>query len=261
MIGPTSAYYDPEQALPQDSADYQRWVDAYGSGPMNYGDHNPAALAQAQYQQHQRQLRPQQMQNQYQFVPNQYNPAPTDHHFRPTQDPRSPSSEYPPPLSGRPTSLQSFTQPPQPIDSNMSYFYPPTSMSGSQQASYNSYSGSQQTQQQHHSSYASPTRASDMHTLPPHQSVSPPWSEERLPQLQTSSQRHGPSAKRPQRPTVTSPTTNTTKQQQPGSAKKSTAGRKRPRKSGADDSESESDEDPSLDARGGDGQQSGATRL
>ncbi|KZP22940.1 hypothetical protein FIBSPDRAFT_859151 [Athelia psychrophila] len=265
MIGPTSSYYDPEQAAPQDSADYQRWVDAYGNGTVAYDDHHPANLAQAQFQQHQRQLRPQQMQNQYQFVPNQYNPAPTsDHHFRPTQgvspqDPRSPSSEYPPPVSGRQTGIQSYPQSTQPIDSNM-YFYPPSSM-GSSQPAYAAYPGAQPTQQQQHlPAYTSPTIASDLHSLPIHQSVSPPWSEERLPPAQMLSQR-GPSTARIQRTTIPSSKTTTAKQQQPpGSAKKSTAGRKRPRKSGGDDSESESDEDPSIDARGGDGQQ-GSTRL
>lgn len=260
MIGPTSSYYDPEQAMPQDAPDYQRWVDAYGTGPINYGDQNVPALAQSQFQQHHRQARPP-MQNQYQFVPNQYNPAPTsDQHYRPTQGiprqpppqhPQSPSSEYPPPVSGRQTGMQNYSQP---IDSNM-FFYPPTSMGVSQPAYNNTFSGSHQPQQTYSSPTADPsfTPTSDLHTLPAHQSVSPPWSEERLPQTQTTL----PQRPVPRRPANAKPTPT----KQPGSAKKPLAGRKRPRKSGAgDDSDSESDEDPSLDARGGDGHQS-TTRL
>jgi hypothetical protein len=267
MIGPTSTFYDPEQALAQDSPDYQRWVEAYGSGPMEYnigGDNVADEISQFQHHRHQPQRQqtitarsppePVPLQNQYQFVPGQYHPPapPTssiDHHHQymstsgrqlaPTgTSGRSASSDYSTPVrthqqnstSGSLHGAVDYSQVPQ-QQAGMSsdlYYYPSDIVGGADQPQQPfGYSGGG-TQPYHDPSF---TPSSDLHTLPAHTSVSPPWTEEGLPQGYAAGPSSAPTPRAGQ----------AAGKRDRGTAKK-TAGRKRPRKSGGD-SESDSDED------------------
>lgn len=267
MIGPSSSFYDPEQALPQDSPDYQRWVEAYGSGPMDYniGDHNNTDENMSQFQHHRQQPQRQQtitartatepvvpLQNQYQFVTGQYQPPPSssiDHHHQYMSS--SGRQLGPAGTAGRSTSdysssIRTHQQHPSPgslhgaIDYNPQgmgsdlYYYPSDIVSGDQAQPPYAYPGGGTTQTYHDTSF---TPSSDLHTLPPNTSVSPPWTEERLP----AGYGGGPSSSSVQTPRI-SQTAQKREKGGPGSAKK-TAGRKRARKSGAGDSDSDSDED------------------
>lgn len=298
MIGPTTSYYDPDQALAhqtQETVNYQRWVEAYGSGPpqdqmdfMRGNHHNVAAgiqyaqqRQQAQHQ-HQTQQQTQQnlagrvphpppeqpvpMQNQYNFVPDQYAPtapsAPSgiDHHFLPNSGRQPAQLAQTTPQTGasaRPTGADYSSSvrthqpqsggslhgavgynpvPQQQTMNNELYYYPQQELvgTGDQSHSYGYSAGGQQTEQPYTSPVEPFTPASDLHTLPAHNSVSPPWTAERLPQ---NSYAPGSSKSQPPR------SGQTAAKKERGSAKK-VASRKRPRQSGgARDSDSESDED------------------
>lgn len=286
MIGPTSAFYDPEQALAQaqESAEYQRWVEAYGSSghQMEYtpgaGDHNVTGLPQFRQQRLQPQeaisgriphtttTEPVPLQNQYQFVSaGQYGPPPViDHHYisgsgrqaGPSERPAG--SDYSASVRTHqqhsPGSLHGAVGYNQPTMNSDLYYYPSDLIgaSASDQSQSYGYTSGGGSHQQHQ--YQSPvaastgfTPSSDLHTLPPHTSVSPPWTEERLPQG------YGPGPPTAGPSTLTGPSTaqkpprlgQPTGKRERGSVKKPVVGRKRPRKSGAGESESESDEDAS----------------
>jgi len=212
------------------------------------------------------------MQNQYQFVSSgQYPPPPVlDTHFIPISGRQVQPLAQAGPSSARPlgseysTSIRTHQQQQQQLSpgslhgavdynpvtqqqqamNNEPYFYSADLVSGDQSYNYGA------SHQQPH--YQSPieqttgfTPNSDLHTLPPNTSVSPPpWPEERLPQGYTTGlsaagpSTAGPSAQRPRLPQPAG-------KRDRGMAVKKTAGRKRPRKSGGGDSESESDEDAS----------------
>jgi hypothetical protein len=263
MIGPTSTFYDPDQALSPDSPDYQRWVEAYGSGPMSYnntmGGNGGDDLSQFQHhrQPPQRQqtitarqtpTEPVPLQNQYQFVPGQYHPPATpsssmDHHNqymsssgrqlapagpsgRPADYATSVRTHQQNPPSGSLHGAIDYSQiSPQGLSSDL-YYYPSDIVgTGDQPQPFFSSGGGSQTY--HDPSF---TPSSEMHTLPTHTSVSPPWTEERSPQEYGA----GPSAPTPR-------TGQTAGKQDRGPERK----RKRPLagKSRPEDSESESDED------------------
>lgn len=285
MIGGPS-FYDPDQALAQGqvSADYQHWVENYGgSSQMDYSSGAAAANAAGLSQFRQQRLQQQQgsriesvpMQNQYQFVSSgQYRPPPVlDTHFIPISGRQVQPLAQASPSSLRPlgseysTSIRTHQQQQlspgslhgaveynpvtqQQTMSNDPYFYSTDLVSGDQSYNYGS------SHQQPH--YQSPvdqatgfTPNSDLHTLPPNTSVSPPpWTEERLPPgYATGTSAAGPSTAGPsaQRPRLSQPAGKRDR----GTAAKKIAGRKRQRKSGGGggggggDSESESDEDAS----------------
>lgn len=50
MIPPTSSFYDPEQAVAQDTPDYQQWIDAYSQGQMQYPGNVPNQMTAGGYQ-------------------------------------------------------------------------------------------------------------------------------------------------------------------------------------------------------------------
>jgi hypothetical protein len=221
MIGPTSALYDPEQALAQaqESAEYQRWVEAYGSGPMDYtpGDHNAAGLSQFRQQR----PPPQEaisgriphtttesvpLQNQYQFVTSgQYGAPVIDHHYisnsgrqasqlaqagssaRPTGSDYSASVRtHQQHSSGSLHTNVDYNQVPQQTMGSDLYYYPsdlvvPISHipMGTQVVGAHINNNLITSRPIDQSTF---TPSSDLHTLPPHTSVSPPWTEERLPQ-------------------------------------------------------------------------------
>lgn len=249
MIGPTSAFYDPEQALPQDSPDYQRWVEAYGSGPMSYNigdDHGADEMSQFQQPRppHRQQTitvrtppEPVPLQNQYQFVPGQYHPPPppsssVDHHHQymsssgrqlpPAGTPGRSGSDYPSslrthqqnPTSGSLHGAVDFVS--QPGMNNDLYYYP--DLGGGDQSQSYAFSGGGSQQ------FNDSTLPSDIHTLPAHTSVSPPWTEER-------GYGAGPSSARTPRTTQTAGKVDKTRK------------RKRHPKTGGRDSESDTDED------------------
>ena len=195
------------------------------------------------------------LQNQYQFVPGQYHPHPQpppsslDHHHHHHQYMSTSGRQLAPAgTAGRPgtdystsavrthqqnppsASLQGaidYNPVPQQSMSSDLYYYPSEIVGGGDQSQSFSFTGGGGSQQYHDPSF---TPASDLHTLPAHTSVSPPWTEEHLPQGYGA----GPSS---------APAPRVAAKRDRGPAKK-TAGRKRPRKSGAGgDSESESDED------------------
>jgi hypothetical protein len=237
------------------------------------GDHNTAGLSQF------RQQRPPQeaisgrishtesapLQNQYQFVPGQYPPPVLDNTFIPISGRQilpqltqaGPSrvldSEYSASVRTHqqqsPGSLHGAVDynpvPQQPMNSDL-YYYPPDLVSGDQSSQPYSFGTSHQQPQ-----YQSPvdpamsfTPNSDLHTLPPNTSVSPPWTEERLPQgYGTGPSAAGPSkvTPSPQRPRLAGQPAG---KRDRGMAKK-LVGRKRQRRGVEGDSESESDEDAS----------------
>jgi hypothetical protein len=192
------------------------------------------------------------LQNQYQFVPGQYHPPSTpsssmDHHnqymsssgrqLAPTGSSARPAADYATSVRTHQQNLPSgslhgaidYSQiSPQGLSSDL-YYYPPDIVGGSDQPQSFGFPSGGGSQTYHDPSF---TPSSEIHTLPMHTSVSPPWTEERSPQGYGA----GPSSAPTQR------TGQTAGKRDRGSAKKTTA-RKRPRKSGAVDSESESDED------------------
>ena len=199
-----------------------------------------------------RQTEPVPLQNQYQFVPGQYHPPSTpsssmDHHNQYMSSsgrqlaPAGPSGrsasdystsvrthQHNPPSGSLHGAIDYGQVPPQGISSDL-YYYPSDIVGGGDQPQSFTFSTGGGSQPYHDPSF---TPSSEIHNLPTHTSVSPPWTEEHLPQGYGA----GPSSV----PTVR--TGQAAGKRDRGPAKK-TAGRKRARKSGAGDSESESDED------------------
>ena len=275
MIGPATSYYDPDQALAQqaqETVNYQRWVEAYGSGPpqgqtdfVRGNHHNVAAGIQYSQQRQQAQglavrvpnEQPVPMQNQYNFVPDQYAPtAPStlDHPYSrpPAQLPqtthqtsaRPAGSDYSrthqPQSGGSLHGAVGYNPVPQQQQTmnNELYYFPQQQElvgTGDHSLSYGySASGQQQTEQPYSSPIESFTPVSDLRTLPAHNSVSPPWTTERLPQ--------NPYAPGSSKSQVSRSGLTATKKDR--SSAKKPVNRKRPRQGGGGkDSESESDED------------------
>jgi len=192
------------------------------------------------------------LQNQYQFVPGQYHPPPPPpqsssigHHHQYMS--ASGRQLAPAGTSARPTgsdyssSVRTHQQNPpsgslhgavdyvpQPGMSSDLYYYPSDIVGAGDQPQSYGFSGAG-TQPYHDPSF---TPSSDLHTLPTHTSVSPPWTEEHLPQGYGAGPSSAPTPRASQAPG----------KRDRGPAKK-TAGRKRPRKTGGGDSDSDSDED------------------
>lgn len=235
------------------------------------GDHNTAGLSQF------RQQRPPQeaisgriphtesvpLQNQYQFVPGQYPPPVLDNSYIPISGRQAPAqlaqagpsrisgSEYSASVRTHqqlsPGSLHGavdYNPVPQPQMNSDLFYYPPELVSGDQSSQPYGYGGTSHQQPQYHSPVDPATNFtpnSDLHTLPPNTSVSPPWTEERLPQGYPSTAGPSKPTSSPQRPRLAGQPAG---KRDRGMTKK-LVGRKRQRRGVEGDSESESDEDAS----------------
>ncbi|TFK51354.1 hypothetical protein OE88DRAFT_1537795 [Heliocybe sulcata] len=281
MIPPTASFYDPDQAVQHEGQDYQRWLDAYAQGQMQYGTNVPSQLPASAYptgaDMHPPIHHPApQMQNQYHYVQSQhYAPAPS-HGFDQAQYQRRGTIRGPNVVSGMPTT--------NPLDGAIPYQpeYQTPNRSPNEPGIYfqinndfNFTSDNPQPQTHYPSStqhtpdpmsastnYTPSSSYADLHQS----SVSPPgsgWPEDVPPS------RPAPSASgRPQISTTAgaprseriraAPANATGKRERPSAAGR---GRKRTRKEGEGANESDSSSDDEAGAAGGGGGGGRSTRL